>query len=177
MKTLMSRSRGFTLIELLIVIAIIAILSGIMITNFSSSRARSRDGKRVSDISQIQLALEQYFDRCQQYPSALTNPTAGITSSTCPSGVTLANFISQIPTPPSAATYDYATFAPGAPNNLTITDYVLHTRFETRVAALDDSLRSGSSPTTPAWFTNLVTKPFNCYDPAASVFDYCIGSR
>ncbi len=173
MKILISRARGFTLVELLIVVAIIAVISGIMITNFSSSRARSRDGKRVSDISQIQLSLEQYFDRCQQYPATL----ATTQNSGCPSGVSLATFISQIPTPPSAATYDYTTYAPGAPSNTTITDYILHTRFESRVAALDDSLKSGASPTTPTWYINLVTKPFTCYDPAATVYDYCIGSR
>jgi prepilin-type N-terminal cleavage/methylation domain-containing protein len=67
--------KGFTLIELLIVIAIMAILSGIVFASLGSSRAKARDGKRVSDIGQIQLALELYRESNGRYPTAIyVNP-------------------------------------------------------------------------------------------------------
>jgi general secretion pathway protein G len=125
-----SHSRAFTLIELLVVIAIIGILTGIIITNLAQSRLKARDAKRVSDMGQIQLALELYYDRCKQYPSILnTSQNNG-----CPSGsgISLASYISQIPTPPSTATYNYAIKSDN-------TDYVLYTILEGYNEAMKDS--------------------------------------
>jgi prepilin-type N-terminal cleavage/methylation domain-containing protein len=68
MKNISTLKKGFTLVELIVVIAIIGILTGIVTTNFASSRSRARDAKRISDLGHIQLALELYFDRCKQYP-------------------------------------------------------------------------------------------------------------
>jgi prepilin-type N-terminal cleavage/methylation domain-containing protein len=68
MKNISTPKKGFTLVELIVVIAIIGILTGIVTTNFASSRSRARDAKRISDLGHIQLALELYFDRCKQYP-------------------------------------------------------------------------------------------------------------
>ena len=73
---------GFTLIELLVVIAIIGILSSVVLASLSTARQKSRDAKRVSDIGQIQLALELYFDASQTYPS--TTPTGSAALSTVP---------------------------------------------------------------------------------------------
>jgi prepilin-type N-terminal cleavage/methylation domain-containing protein len=72
MKKSFTPQKGFTLVELLVVIAIIAILTGIVATNFTSARSRARDAKRVSDLGHIQLAIELYFDRCKQYPEPVT---------------------------------------------------------------------------------------------------------
>lgn len=70
-------SKGFTLIELLIVISIIGILSSIVLTNLSTARAKGRDGKRISDISQIRLALELYADQNSgQYPPDISTSIA-----------------------------------------------------------------------------------------------------
>ncbi len=58
----MRRSRqGFTLIELLIVIFIICLLAGIVLANYAKFRQQGRDTERVSDVGQIQTALEGYF--------------------------------------------------------------------------------------------------------------------
>src|SRR3990167_4452603 len=61
-------AKGFTLIELLVVIAIIGILSSIVLASLNSARQKGRDARRVSDIKQLQLALELYYD---------SNPTLG----------------------------------------------------------------------------------------------------
>ncbi len=58
----MKLRRGFTLIEILVVIAIIAILSGVVLFQIEQSRVKARDAARVSDINQIQIALEAYFE-------------------------------------------------------------------------------------------------------------------
>ncbi|MEJ0053674.1 MAG: prepilin-type N-terminal cleavage/methylation domain-containing protein [bacterium] len=54
------RTRGFTLIELLVVIAIIGILSSVVVVSLNAARAKARDAKRISDIHQIQKAVEIY---------------------------------------------------------------------------------------------------------------------
>lgn len=59
---------GFTLIELLVVIAIIGLLSTLSILALNQARARARDAKRVSDVRQIQTAVEMYYNAAGHYP-------------------------------------------------------------------------------------------------------------
>lgn len=119
-------NRAFTLIELLVAVAIMALLTAIIISNLTQAKGKSRDAKRVSDLAQIQLALELFFDRCNQYPSTL----AVGANNNCPSGITLGTFISQIPTAPSPG-YQY-----GVKSDLS--DYVLKATLESNNAALVD---------------------------------------
>lgn len=69
-----SHKRGFTLIELLVVIAIIGILSSIVLASLNSARQKGRDARRISDIKQLQLANELFYDANGQYAST----TAGL---------------------------------------------------------------------------------------------------
>src|ERR1041384_596604 len=62
--------KGFTLIELLVVIAIIGILSTLAVVALNSARQRSRDAKRVSDIRQVQTAVELGYAEVGNYPIA-----------------------------------------------------------------------------------------------------------
>jgi len=62
--------RGFTLIELLVVVAILGLLATIVAVSLTSARARARDARRVSDVRQIELALELYYAAHLQYPNA-----------------------------------------------------------------------------------------------------------
>lgn len=62
-------TKGFTLIELLVVIAIIGILSSVVLASLSTARAKSRDARRISDLGQVQLALELYYDTSSAYPA------------------------------------------------------------------------------------------------------------
>jgi prepilin-type N-terminal cleavage/methylation domain-containing protein len=63
----MKENRGFTLIELLVVIAIIALLSSIVLASLNSARAKSRDAQRRSDLHQLQVAVELYYDKNGSY--------------------------------------------------------------------------------------------------------------
>jgi prepilin-type N-terminal cleavage/methylation domain-containing protein len=67
--------KGFTLIELLVVIAIIGLLSTMSVVALNSAREKSRNTKRLSDIKNIQTALELYYNDNNEYPPADTeNP-------------------------------------------------------------------------------------------------------
>ncbi|MFA5109729.1 MAG: prepilin-type N-terminal cleavage/methylation domain-containing protein [Patescibacteria group bacterium] len=68
--------KGFTLIELLVVIAIIGLLSTLSIIALNSARARSRDAKRISDVKQIQTALEMYYNDTGDYPTSASTGDA-----------------------------------------------------------------------------------------------------
>jgi type II secretion system protein G len=71
--------KGFTLIELLVVIAIIGLLSTLAVVALSSAREKARDSKRLSDVKQIQTALELYYTDSNAYPveSAITLGATG----------------------------------------------------------------------------------------------------
>lgn len=62
------RKTGFTLVELLVVIGIIGILSTLALVSLNSARQKSRDAKRLSDVRQIQTALELYYGDKNTYP-------------------------------------------------------------------------------------------------------------
>lgn len=64
-------SKGFTLIELLISIAIIGIISGVIYTSLGNSKARARNAIRESDLKQLKVALDVYYEQNSSYPSTL----------------------------------------------------------------------------------------------------------
>lgn len=59
--------QGFTLIELLVVIAIIGILSAVVMASLNDARISSRDARRLSDLHQLQTAMELYYNICGTY--------------------------------------------------------------------------------------------------------------
>jgi prepilin-type N-terminal cleavage/methylation domain-containing protein len=64
-----SASTGFTLVELLVVITIIGVLSSTVLAGMSSARERSRDAARISQLREVQKALEIYYVRNGSYPN------------------------------------------------------------------------------------------------------------
>jgi type II secretion system protein G len=101
--------KGFTLIELLVVIAIIGILSSIVLASLDSTRKRGRDSRRLSDIKQIQLALELYYDQNNGFPTCISNaPNSWQAGVTCAQqNLTNPGYISVVPTDPSGTNRDY----------------------------------------------------------------------
>ena len=85
------KKRGFTLIELLVVIAIIGILASIIMVNLVTARQKARDAKRIADIKNIQLSLEEYYNDNLKYP---TNIYTGGLSPT---------YMSSVPYDPNAS--------------------------------------------------------------------------
>jgi len=99
----MKKRKGFTLIELLVVIAIIGLLATLAVVALNNARQKSRDAKRVSDIKQIQTALELYYNDENGYPTSLGTALVGPTS-----GVT---YMGQVPTNPTpgGTAYTYSS--------------------------------------------------------------------
>lgn len=86
-------SRGMTLIELLVVITIIGVLSTIILSSVSDSRARAYDSKIKQQLSSFRTAAEIYFQN--QVPNTYN------VSSSCSSGM----FVSILPSEGSPGLY------------------------------------------------------------------------
>lgn len=110
------KQKGFTLIELLVVISIIGLLSTLAIVSLNNARSKSRDAKRVSDIKQIQSALELYFNDANEYPASLPSGQA-LTFN----GVTYMGSIPSNPTPARTAGETYVYTAAGSNTSYSIT--------------------------------------------------------
>ncbi len=106
-KSNVSKKHGFTLIELLVVIAIIGILSSVVLASLSTARAKSRDARRISDIGQIKMALEMYYDST----STASYPLAAFGSAAASLAVLSPTYLPKFPLDPTNTgnyTYEYA---------------------------------------------------------------------
>jgi len=143
------KSKGFTLIELLVVIAIIGILATIVLVSLNSARQKARDTRRVSDIRQVALALEMYYDdhTSSGYPAAAncnnTNWTGALATALAPTYVTV---LPADPVDSGSNVYMYSG---------TATDYILYAYLENvNNSALTGSLHGtvmGCNCATPAY--------------------------
>jgi len=59
---------GFTLIELLVVVVIIGVLATVVVVSLTSAQEKSRDAKRISDLKQIDLAIDSFYTDYQHLP-------------------------------------------------------------------------------------------------------------
>lgn len=73
-------SKGFTFIELLVALSIVGILVTILMVGAGSTRKSARVAQRVSDMKQVQSALDLYYTNNRSYPST-GNAWRGICSS------------------------------------------------------------------------------------------------
>ncbi|HVY67863.1 MAG TPA: type II secretion system protein [Patescibacteria group bacterium] len=60
---------GFTLIELLVVISIIGLLSSVILVSLNGARLKARDARRISDMRQLETALDLYYQNHSVYPT------------------------------------------------------------------------------------------------------------
>ena len=141
---MINKRGGYTLIEVLMVIAIIGILSTSILAGLGSSRAKARDARRVTDLRNVQLVLERYYQTYNVYPKM--SETIG--SDETLTWAELSNILTskeletggetqmptKLPKDPlfgSGWTYYYGT------NGQT---YVIGAKLETKDQALDDDL-------------------------------------
>lgn len=152
--------RGFTIVELLVVVAIIAILASIVMASLLSSRAKSRDAKRLADIREFRSALELYYDQIQNFPPSGAGPAYAL-----PAAVKNAGYIKVIPTDPNGTgVYRYMGLSGiGSPYSLcssgTCNKYILHVQLErSDNAALrgDIDAQVDNPPGTPIFYGNSV---------------------
>ena len=95
-------SEGFTLIELLVVIAIIGLLATLSMVALNTARQKARDARRMSDIQEIQLALEMYYSDFNQYPTGtLASATTSLSAAGLSSAVSGTIYMQNIPTNPT----------------------------------------------------------------------------
>lgn len=162
--------RGFTLVELLVVIAIIGILTAIVTANFTSAKSKSRDAKRISDLSQIQLALDQAFDKCNMYPpdssQQLLESTVVCTINSTPYPVSY--FITKVPKENTTTSYFYTSPSSGG-----YLDYLLRARLENNHSVLTDDI-DNNDITNNSIKTVVTGGTVGGCDDSVSPFYYCV---
>jgi type II secretion system protein G len=126
--------KGFTLIELLVVIAIIGILATIVLVSLNTARSKARDTRRISDLRQVALALEMYYDD----HSDTGYPADGTPGSGCDAWATMEaalepTYITSVPADPGTYSYAYESDADAQ-------GYVLRAQLENDNNALDDDV-------------------------------------
>ncbi|NMC35912.1 type II secretion system protein [Candidatus Beckwithbacteria bacterium] len=85
---MLASKKGFTLIELLVVITILSILAMVGMSSFRKSLDRGSDGKTISEIKEIQKALETYYSVNNSYPASTAELITELdTADYFPSGV------------------------------------------------------------------------------------------
>jgi general secretion pathway protein G len=120
--------KGFTLIELLVVIGIIGLLSTLAVVALGSARQKARDSKRLSDMKQIQTALELYFTDNNAYPASDSDGFVLGIDATCLNGNGLESgsgctgtssiYMALIPKDPQYPTLTYIYTSSGTTNYL-----------------------------------------------------------
>lgn len=101
-------NKGFTLLELMIVIAVLSILSAGIITilNPYEQIQKANDSRRKSDLSQLQKAIEQYYEDNGRYPLQSDDGSyqiVGVNSNILPWGTPWTPYMNLLPKDPSSS--------------------------------------------------------------------------
>jgi general secretion pathway protein G len=99
------KMNGFSLIEILVVISIIGFLATMAAYALNIARMKARNASRLSDINQVQKAIDLYYDNNGHYPQvsyASTNDeNCGEDGKWCDLETELESYISRLPRDPS----------------------------------------------------------------------------
>lgn len=129
-KILKNSKDGFTLLEVLLVVAIIAILAGIVILAINPSKqlADARNAQRSADVSTILNAVYQYSLDTGGIPASITGSATEIcrTGGTCTGIIDLGvlvtgNYLSSIPRDPKCSPVTAPCTANGAGYVISVT--------------------------------------------------------
>ncbi|MCD5390094.1 MAG: prepilin-type N-terminal cleavage/methylation domain-containing protein [Candidatus Pacebacteria bacterium] len=94
--------KGFTLVEMMVIVALVSVLLILTMTSVKKQKITSRNNVRISDIKLMRLALEDYKLTCGQYPPRFElNAHSNSGPCSAASGITLGDFISDIPVNPN----------------------------------------------------------------------------
>jgi len=113
--------KGFTLIELLIVVAIIGVLSSVVLLGLGPVQRQGRDARRLSDLREVQNALELYNNKLSSYPDMNSADQTDVGTWTALSNaIGAANLGVSVPLPndpksrnAAPISYMYGVLAPG----------------------------------------------------------------
>jgi general secretion pathway protein G len=61
--------RAFTLVELIVVVAIIGFIASAILVGLTTTQLDARDKRRISDLRQIEAALNLYYSRYNSFPT------------------------------------------------------------------------------------------------------------
>lgn len=75
--------KGFTMVEALIVVLIIGLVGTFAAVAVNAARAKQRDAVRLSNVRQMQSALEDYFNESNAYPAGTALPLGDSAESAC----------------------------------------------------------------------------------------------
>src|SRR3989344_8719889 len=95
----MLKNRGYTLVELMVVIAIIAVLIGMLLVDINPQRVitDTRDARSRTEMNQIKTALQLYFNDNNAYPGSL--------------GAMVPTYAKALPGVTTESSFNYVTYA------------------------------------------------------------------
>jgi len=106
----MKMQKGFTLIELMIVVAIIAILAAIAISQYQDYVIRSQVSEGSSLADGVKTAVGEFVNNTGRFPS--TNQSAGLATSTSIVG----NYVSEVDVSSGPVVVKYSSASPRKAN-------------------------------------------------------------